>query len=191
MKALKFFSIIWLFYLLCFPSNLLGQYQGKYAFTLSEGFLKPIGNLGSYFKFGVSTDIGMEYSLYNSFSIDASLHYITFVASSNYIQTTYDNVGISLFPKYWFNVGSKFSSYVIGGPTFNFVKLNTGIDSVFHDYKAPVCLGYLIGAGGNISFNPKISLFSQAGYNSTFFKDGEYKNTIQNIFLKIGVHFNL
>lgn len=171
------------------------QFEQKFTMQLSAGYSILQGELTQSYNNGFTIDGGLQYNFNRNFSLITLIKYGTYFLNEILgLEGKYNNLGISICPKYIFLKGSSFKPYIYGGVNINFIKYSyTDPGGISVEFKGPLCLGYLGGLGAEFKISEKISLFSQLGYNHINFNDKEmnYQTDINSIFIQFGVNINM
>ena len=170
------------------------QFEKKVTMQLSGGYSILQGDLTKYYNNGITIDGGLQYNFNRSFSLVTLIKYGTyFINEETVVNITgkYNNLGISFCPKYKFLKDNSFSPYIFGGANINHVKYSFEFDGGSNEHISPICFGYLGGAGADLKINESLALFTQFGYNHIKFKEDDFENDVNSIFIQLGANINI
>lgn len=166
------------------------QFEQKVTMQLSTGYSILQGDLSDFFSNGITLDGGLQYNFNRNFSLVALIKYGTYFINNDVyadMEGKYNNLGISICPKYKFFNNSQFTPYVFGGININYIKFSYDFAGQNIETKEPLCFGYLGGMGAELKINDNISLFSQLGYSQIKPKGAD----INSIFIQLGININM
>lgn len=187
MKNKKVFLLIALFCMAMISTKSFAQFEQKYTLQVSGGLIKPLGDMGDFFKMGFSIDAGAQYNYNRSLSFVGLVKYGKLVPKEDLgMDFKFNSLGITLCPKYRFMPESKFNPFVVGGFGLTFSNYTVAGEK----YKFPTSLGFVLGAGVDYTLTDNLALFLQSGYSSYTLKDGEYKDKMKSIFFQVGLNIS-
>lgn len=168
------------------------QFEQKMTMQLSAGYSVLLGDdIGEYYKNGITLDGGLQYNFNRDFSLIALIKYGTYFIKKdeyNNMEGKFNNLGISICPKYKFIKDKAINPYVYGGFNLNYIKYSYDFSGEYFEYKEPLSFGFLIGVGAELQINDNFTPFSQIGI-SHINTDSDYK--INSFFIQFGVNINM
>ena len=191
-----FLKITLLSSLLLFVSTMhsKAQFEQKFSLQLSGGYVHAISpeHFTRVFSDGFSFDGGAQYNFNQSLSMVVLIKYATFLSKTNFggqreLNMKYNQLGISLCPKYRFLPSSRINPYVFGGFSLNYITYNLSSQYFTDNRTSPVAFGVTGGVGADFRLTDNVALFLQAGL-STVKSKGDW---IGSVYTQVGLNISM
>lgn len=185
-------AVLALFLVIVLPCNrLLAQFEQKFTLQLSGGYIQSLSPdfFSRVFKNGFSVDAGAQYNFSRSLSFVVLAKYAKFLSDfeshSGVSAIKYNQIGLSLCPKYRFMPSSRVNPYLYGGFSLNYISYNLiGVPEATQT--SPAIFGFTGGLGIDFRVSDNFALFVQGGFNSFGSKD-----QIRFFYTQIGANISM
>ncbi len=174
--------------------NASAQFEQKLTLQIAGSYVQAISPeaFTDIFIDGFAADAGIQYN----FSRSASLLVLAKYAKFFYFAepdfhldvANFNQLGISLCPKYRFLPHLGVNPFIFGGASLNYISISydlRGFDAGIT--KSPVSLGFIGGAGADIRLNDNFALFLQGGMNRV----DQGSVWIDSWFVQAGLNINM
>ncbi|MDX9848275.1 MAG: outer membrane beta-barrel protein [Tenuifilaceae bacterium] len=193
MKKSVVFSALAIVLVLFLSNNkLFAQFEQKFTLQLSGGYVQSLSPdfFTSVFENGFSFDAGAQYNFSRSLSFVVLAKYAKFLSDfeslSGVSEIKYNQIGLSLCPKYRFIPSSKVNPYMYGGFSLNYISFNL-IGLPGYTQTSPASFGFTGGLGIDFRVSDNFALFVQGGYNAFSSK----RDWISSVYTQIGANISM